>query len=217
VELLAQFIDTFLHLDKYLSAVIIDYGYWTYALLFLIIFAETGFVVTPFLPGDSLLFAAGAFAAKGDMNLAILLTTLCIAAVLGDSLNYEIGSYLSPKLAAQHKIHFINKTHIAKTHAFYEKYGAKTIIIARFVPIVRTFAPFVAGIGDMGYKKFLHYNVIGGVAWITLCLGSGYLFGNIDFVKQHFGLVVLAIVGISILPAVVEYLKHRYEVSKTRG
>lgn len=210
MEHITQFIDIFLHLDKYLSAIIQSYGYITYFILFAIIFCETGLVVLPFLPGDSLLFAAGAFAAKGDMNLGLLFAILCIAAIAGDSVNYEIGSYIGPKIAKQEKTRFLNKAHVERTHQFYEKYGAKTIIIARFIPIVRTFAPFVAGIGDMGYKKFLHYNVIGGVSWISICLFGGYLFGNIPLVKQHFTMVILAIVVISILPALIEYLRHKY-------
>ncbi len=210
MEHITQFIDIFLHLDKYLSTIIQSYGYITYFILFAIIFCETGLVVLPFLPGESLLFAAGAFAAKGDMNLGILFAILCIAAIAGDSVNYEIGSYIGPKIAKQEKTRFLNKAHIERTHQFYEKYGAKTIIIARFIPIIRTFAPFVAGIGDMGYKKFLHYNVIGGVSWISICLFGGYLFGNIPLVKQHFTMVILAIVVISILPAIIEYLRHKY-------
>jgi len=164
----------------------------------------------PFLPGDSLLFAAGAFAAKGDMSIGILYVILCIAAVLGDSVNYEIGSFIGPKIAKLEKTRFLNKEHVERTHKFYEKYGAKTIIIARFIPIIRTFAPFVAGIGDMGYKKFLHYNVIGGVSWISICLFGGYLFGNIPVVKHNFTIVILGIVVISIMPALVEYIRHRY-------
>ena len=164
----------------------------------------------PFLPGDSLLFAAGAFAAKGDMSIGILYGILCIAAVLGDSVNYEMGGFIGPKIAKQEKTRFLNKEHVERTHKFYEKYGAKTIIIARFIPIIRTFAPFVAGIGDMGYKKFLHYNIIGGVSWISICLFGGYLFGNIPVVKHNFTIVILGIVVISIMPALVEYIRHRY-------
>jgi len=209
MEHISQFIDIFLHLDKYLSAIIQSYGYITYLILFIIIFCETGLVVLPFLPGDSLLFAAGAFAAKGDMSIGILYALLCIAAVAGDSVNYEIGSFIGPKIAKQEKTRFLNKEHIERTHKFFENYGAKTIIIARFIPIIRTFAPFVAGIGDMGYKKFLHYNVIGGVSWIFICLSAGYFFGNIPTVKHNFTFVILAIVIISILPALIEYIRHK--------
>ncbi|MEI7997085.1 MAG: DedA family protein [Methylococcaceae bacterium] len=214
MEHITQFINIFLHLDKYLSEIIQDYGHLTYIILFIIIFCETGLVILPFLPGDSLLFAAGAFAAKGDLSVGILYVILCIAAVLGDSVNYEIGSFFGPKIAKQKKTRFLNKEHVERTHKFYEKYGAKTIIIARFIPIIRTFAPFVAGIGDMGYKKFLQFNVIGGVAWISICLFGGYWFGNIPIVKQNFTIVIVGIVIISIMPAVIEYIRHRY-YSKT--
>lgn len=210
MENLTLFIDMFLHLDKYLSDIIHSYGAVTYVLLFIIIFCETGLVVLPFLPGDSLLFAAGAFAAKGDMEVGLLFLSLTIAAVLGDTVNYEIGRFIGPKIAEQKTSRFLNKQHVQRTHEFYEKYGAKTIIIARFVPIVRTFAPFVAGFGDMGYKKFLQYNVVGGVGWISICLFGGYWFGNIPIVKQNFTIVVLGIVVVSILPAVVEYIRHKY-------
>ena len=163
MEYLTQFIDLFLHIDKSLSNVIQTYGSTTYIILFVVILCETGLVILPFLPGDSLLFAAGAFAAKGDMDITLLFLTLCIAAISGDSINYEVGRLIGPRIARREKSRFVNKEHIAKTHEFYEKYGAKTIIIARFIPIIRTFAPFVAGLGNMGYKKFLHYNVIGGI------------------------------------------------------
>jgi membrane-associated protein len=209
MEHVTQFINIFLHLDKYLSEIIQNYGYITYIILFIIIFCETGLVILPFLPGDSLLFAAGTFVAKGDLSLGILYVTLCIAAVLGDSVNYEIGRFFGPKIAKQEKTRFLNRDHVERTHKFYEKYGAKTIIIARFVPIIRTFAPFVAGIGDMGYKRFLQYNVIGGIGWISICMLGGYLFGNIEFVKHNFSLVMLGIVIVSILPAVIEYIRYK--------
>ncbi len=209
MEYLTQFIDLFLHLDKSLSTVIQTYGSTTYIILFVVILCETGLVVLPFLPGDSLLFAAGAFAAKGDMDITLLFLTLCIAAISGDSINYEVGRLIGPRIARREKSRFVNKEHIAKTHEFYEKYGAKTIIIARFIPIIRTFAPFVAGFGNMGYKKFLHYNVIGGIAWVAICLFAGYLFGNIPLVKQNFTMVIFAIIIVSILPAVIEYIRHR--------
>ena len=209
MEYFTQYIELFLHLDKSLSAVIQTYGSSTYIILFMVILCETGLVVLPFLPGDSLLFAAGAFAAKGDMDITTLFITLCVAAVLGDSINYELGRLIGPKIARQEKSRYINKEHIAKTHLFYEKYGAKTIIIARFIPIIRTFAPFVAGLGSMSYKKFIQYNVIGGIAWIATCLFAGYLFGNIPIVKQNFTMVIFAIIIISLLPAVIEYIRHR--------
>ena len=204
-----QYIELFLHLDKSLSAVIQTYGSTTYIILFLVILCETGLVVLPFLPGDSLLFAAGAFAAKGDMNIATLFMTLCVAAILGDSINYEVGRLIGPRIAQREKSRYVNKEHIDKTHQFYEKYGAKTIIIARFIPIIRTFAPFVAGLGTMSYKKFLQYNLIGGVAWVAICLFAGYLFGNIPLVKKNFTVVIFAIIIVSILPAVIEYIRHR--------
>jgi membrane-associated protein len=209
MDYLTQYIDIFLHLDKSLSTVIQAYGTTTYIILFMVILCETGLVVLPFLPGDSLLFAAGAFAAKGDMNITTLFVILCIAAVLGDSINYEIGRIIGPRLSKREKSRFINKEHIAKTHVFYEKYGAKTIIIARFIPIIRTFAPFVAGLGSMSYKKFIQYNLIGGISWIVVCLFAGYQFGNIPLVKQNFTMVIFAIIIISILPAVIEYIRHR--------
>ncbi len=209
MEYITQFIELFLHLDKSLSTVIQTYGSTTYIILFLVILCETGLVVLPFLPGDSLLFAAGAFAAKGDINIATLFMILCVAAILGDSINYEVGRLIGPRIAQREKSRYVNKEHIAKTHQFYEKFGAKTIIIARFIPIIRTFAPFVAGLGTMSYKKFLQYNVIGGVAWVAICLFAGYLFGNIPLVKKNFTVVIFAIIIVSILPAVIEYIRHR--------
>jgi membrane-associated protein len=199
----------FLHLDKHLAEVIQSYGPWTYGLLFAIVFLETGLVVTPLLPGDSLLFAAGSFAALGALDIALLFLLLSTAAVLGDTLNYAIGHYLGPKVFHYERSRFFNPEHLRQTHAFYEKYGGKTIIIARFVPIVRTFAPFVAGIGAMSYARFVLYNVAGGVLWVGVCLGAGHLFGNLPFVKKNFSVVILAIVFVSLLPAVVEYLRQR--------
>lgn len=209
MELLKDAVDLFLHLDTHLSTVIQAYGMWTYFLLFLIIFCETGLVVTPILPGDSLLFAAGAFAATGALDLAWLLGLLSIAAILGDAVNYTIGHFMGPKVFMRKDSRFFKKEYLDRTHQFYEKYGGKTIIIARFVPIVRTFAPFVAGVGNMTYTRFASYNIIGGILWIIVCTVSGYLFGNIPVVKQNFTLVILAIIFISILPGVVEYLRQR--------
>lgn len=211
VDLVRWSFDFFLHLDKHLAEVIRQYGAYTYGLLFLIVFLETGLVVTPFLPGDSLLFAAGSFAALGALRVWPLFFLLTVAAILGDTVNYAIGARLGPKVFHYPRSRFFNPEHLRKTHEFYEKYGGKTIIIARFVPIVRTFAPFVAGIGAMSYVRFLTYNVIGGVLWVAVCLFGGYFFGNLPFVKQNFSLVILAIIVISILPAVVEYLRHRAE------
>ena len=209
MELLYWLVDFVLHLDRHLAEIIQQYGVWTYAILFLIVFLETGLVVAPILPGDSLLFAAGAFAALGGLDIGSLFFLLVAAAILGDTLNYAIGHYLGPKVFHYEKSRFFNPEHLKKTHAFYEKYGGKTIIIARFIPIVRTFAPFVAGVGAMNYRRFLAYNMVGGFLWVTICLFAGYFFGNLPFVKKNFSLVILAIIVISILPAVVEYLRHR--------
>jgi membrane-associated protein len=211
---LSFLVDLFLHLDKHLAEVIQAYGPWTYALLFTIVFLETGLVVTPLLPGDSLLFAAGSFAALGALELSLLFVLLAVAAILGDTLNYAIGHFLGPKVFHYERSRFFNPEHLKRTHAFYDKYGGKTIIIARFVPIVRTFAPFVAGIGAMSYPRFLTYNVLGGVLWVAVCLAAGYFFGNLPFVKKNFSVVILAIIFVSVLPAIVEYLRHRAEARR---
>jgi membrane-associated protein len=209
MEFIRWAIGFFLHLDERLAEAIVTYGTMTYGLLFVIVFLETGLVVTPFLPGDSLLFAAGTFAGLGHLNLGLTFLLLCVAAILGDTVNYAIGHFLGPKVFHFPKSRFFNPEHLKRTHLFYEKYGGKTIIIARFVPIIRTFAPFVAGIGAMSYGRFLSYNVIGGVLWVSVCLLAGYFFGNLPFVKSNFSVVILAIIFISILPGVFEYLKHR--------
>jgi membrane-associated protein len=209
MEALRQLIDIFLHLDQHLKPILETYGSWTYLLLFAIIFCETGLVVTPFLPGDSLLFAAGAFAASGSLSLAILIVSLIAAAVLGDTVNYWVGDKLGPRLLAFKRFRLIKPEHLAYTHEFYEKYGGKTIIIARFVPIVRTLAPFVAGLGTMSYGRFMSYNVVGGVAWVVICTVAGFFFGNLPFVQDNFSLVVLAIIFLSVLPAVWEFWKAR--------
>lgn len=214
MEFVTTFVDFFLHLDRHLAELIAAYGAWTYAILFVIVFLETGLVVTPLLPGDSLLFAAGTFAALGALDLWPLVLLLIVAAVLGDTANYGIGNYLGPKVFHFERSRWFNPDHLKKTHNFYERYGAKTIVIARFVPIVRTFAPFVAGIGSMTYGKFISYNVIGGVLWVVVCVLGGFYFGNLPFVKKNFSLVILAIVFISILPALVEYLRHRREAAR---
>jgi membrane-associated protein len=209
MDVVQSFVDLFLHLDDHLAEAIASYGGYTYALLFAIVFLETGLVVTPILPGDSLLFAAGTFGALGSLNVWAVVALLSVAAILGDVVNYAIGRYLGPKVFHFPRSRFFNPDHLRKTHAFYEKYGGKTIIIARFVPIVRTFAPFVAGIGAMTYTKFIAYNVIGGVGWVFSCVFAGYFFGNLPIVKDNFSLAIAAIVAISILPAVIEYIRHR--------
>jgi membrane-associated protein len=210
VDILYQCFDLFLHLDKHLGEVIRDYGVWTYLILFVIIFCETGLVVTPFLPGDSLLFAAGSLAAseatQGVLNPWWLFFLLAGAAIGGDTVNYWIGACVGPR-AFSGKIRFLKKKHLDRTHAFYEKYGGKTIIIARFVPIVRTFAPFVAGIGAMNYARFIVYNVVGGIAWVALFLFGGYWIGGLEFVKNNFLIVQLAIIVISVMPMVVELIR----------
>ncbi len=208
-QFLFKFIDLFLHLDKYLGAVIQSYGNWTYLILFLIIFCETGFVVTPILPGDSLLFAIGTFAALGYIDLAKVWPLLVFAAILGDNVNYGVGNYIGPKVFHYENSRIFKKEYLQKTHNFYEKYGGMTIILAKYVPIVRTFAPFVAGVGAMTYPKFLMFNVVGGFTWVTVILLSGYYFGNIPVVRNNFTVVILTIVFISILPGLIGYLKHR--------
>jgi len=213
MDLFATFIDLFLHLDEHLSTVIQNYGTWTYLLLFLIIFLETGLVVTPFLPGDSLLFAAGTFAGLGSLNIGLLFLLLSGAAVIGDTVNYWVGHFIGPR-AFSGEIRFLKKEYLDRTHEFYEKHGGKTIILARFVPIIRTFAPFVAGIGAMSYGRFISYNFIGGIAWVFIFTFLGYFFGNLPFVQDNFSLVVLAIIFISILPGVYEFFKERGRSSR---
>ncbi|MEI6153440.1 MAG: DedA family protein [Deltaproteobacteria bacterium] len=210
MEWIKYIVDFVIHIDVHLGEIIKNYGLWTYLILFLIIFCETGLVITPILPGDSLLFAAGTFAALGTLDVIWLFVLLSVAAVAGDTVNYWIGNLVGPNVFEKEKIPLLNKEHLQRTHQFYEKYGGKTIIIARFVPIIRTFAPFVAGIGTMTYWKFISYNVIGGVAWVAICMFAGYYFGNLTFVKKNFSLVILAIVIISILPGVIEFLRHKY-------
>ncbi len=210
MEIINFVIDFVLHMDEQLAVIISQYGTWTYALLFLIIFMETGFVVTPFLPGDSLLFAAGSFAALGSLNPWVLFGLLGFAAVLGDTINYWIGNYIGDR-AFSGNIRWLKKEYLDRTHAFYDKHGGKTIILARFVPIIRTFAPFVAGVGSMTYGRFITYNVVGGVVWVAIFTFLGYFFGTLPFVEQNFELVIFAIIFISLLPPVFEYLKARKE------
>ncbi|MES2307207.1 MAG: DedA family protein [Gemmatimonadota bacterium] len=206
MDLLRQFVDLFLHLDKHLAELIRNYGIWTYAILFLIIFCETGLVVLPLLPGDSLLFAAGTFAALGDLNPWLLTGLLIVAAVLGDTLNYWIGKKTGNK-AFTGEAKFFKREYLERTRGYFEKYGGRTIILARFVPIIRTFAPFVAGVGEMAYGRFLAYNLVGGVAWVSLFVWLGYGFGNIPAVKERFTLVIFGIIAVSVLPIAIEVVK----------
>jgi membrane-associated protein len=214
MEMILKFFDILLHLDKYINVVIQDYGQWTYLILFLIVFCETGLVVTPFLPGDSLLFVAGAFAALGSLNLVWVLVLLSVAAILGDTINYWVGNYIGPKVFQMQNSRIFKKEYLDRTHQFYEKYGPITIVIGRFVPIIRTFAPFLAGVGSMTYGKFLIYNVVGGLLWIFSFTLGGYFFGNLPFVKNNFTLVIFAIIIISVLPTVIEYFRQRKAAKK---
>ncbi|MER3446015.1 MAG: DedA family protein [Candidatus Dadabacteria bacterium] len=209
MELTTEFIRIFIHLDKYLSTVIENYGVWTNLILFIIIFCETGLVVTPFLPGDSLLFAAGTFASVGSLEFRWLLILLTIAAVLGDTVNYSIGHLVGPRIFYKEEVRFLNKKYLERAHEFYEKHGGKAVILARFIPIIRTFVPFVAGIANMRYLRFLSYNIIGGIIWVFFLVSAGYFFGNIPIVKQNFTLVIYLIIFISILPGIIEFLRSR--------
>jgi len=209
MDILFFLIDFIIHIDKYISIVLQFFGVWTYIIMFLVVFGETGLVVTPILPGDSLLFALGTFAAKGDLDIVVLLVTLSIAAVLGDAVDYSAGKYIGPKVFRYEDSRFFKKEYLERTHNFYEKHGGKTIIIARFMPIIRTFAPFVAGIGRMGYLRFLSYNIFGGVFWIVSFLLLGYKFGTLPFVQKNFFMIAVVIVFISILPAIIGYIQQK--------
>jgi len=218
LDLIKKLIDFILHIDAHLAQIIADFGLWTYGILFLIIFAETGLVVTPFLPGDSLLFAAGAFAARPEtgLNVHLLAALLFIAAVLGDSLNYAIGARLGPAVFKREDSRFLRRKHLERAHNFFEKYGGRAIILARFVPIVRTFVPFVAGIGRMSYKHFLLYNILGGFIWIYFFTYAGYIFGNQPFVQKNFKIVILAIIVLSVLPMLFEAWRAWRESRESR-
>jgi membrane-associated protein len=207
-------IDLFLHLDKHLAGLTAAYGPWIYAILFLIVFAETGLVITPFLPGDSLLFASGAIAATGSLNIGAVTLLLLAAAVIGDAVNYSIGRYIGPRIfhaddrgSLWHRL--INRDHLQRGHDFFERYGGKAVVIGRFVPIVRTFVPFVAGAVSMTYPKFAFYNVTGAILWVGVCVGGGYAFGNVPVVKQNFSMVVLGIIAVSLLPIAIEFIQAR--------
>jgi membrane-associated protein len=207
-------LDYVLHLDQHLAALVVQYGIWIYAVLFAIVFAETGLVVTPFLPGDSLLFAAGTLAAVGALDLGMLMLLLSIAAILGDATNYAIGRYIGPRVFRGERMEgfwgkALNKEHLARAHEFFERYGGKAIVLARFAPIVRTFVPFVAGAGAMTYSSFVFYNVAGGILWVVVCTGAGYIFGNVPVVKANFSLVVLGIVVLSLVPMALEIVRHQ--------
>jgi membrane-associated protein len=214
VEEIKGIVDFILHIDHYISELINHYGSWTNIILFIIVFCETGLVVTPFLPGDSLLFTVGAFAAKGDFNVWVISSLLIAAGIIGDTVNYALGKFLGPKVFHFEKNKFLKKEYLIKAHKFYEKHGGKTIIIARFVPIIRTFAPFVAGMGSMSYSKFILYNITGAVSWVLLFVFAGYFFGNLPVVKNNFTIVIMGIIVISILPGVYEYIRVKIEKKK---
>lgn len=209
MELLAALIDLFLHLDRHLATLFADYGNWIYAILFLIVFCETGLVVTPFLPGDSLLFTAGALTAGAGMDATVLMAVLFVAAVLGDSLNYAIGRRFGGRISQWPDSRFFNRSALERTHAFYERHGGKTIVIARFMPIVRTFAPFVAGMATMDYRRFLGFNVFGAALWVAPLVMAGHWFGNLPVVKSNLTLVIFGIIALSLLPLVIGWLRHR--------
>jgi membrane-associated protein len=209
MEFLLYLVGLIVNLDRHLAEIITLYGAWTYAILFIIVFCETGLVVTPILPGDSLLFAAGALAATTTLDVHVTVMLLIAAAVAGDTVNYSMGKYVGPRVFNRERSRFLNKDQLLRTHRFYERHGGKTIIIARFMPIIRTFAPFVAGIGTMDYPRFISYNVVGGAAWVLIFVYGGYFFGNIPVVKSNFALVIAGIVFVSILPGVIAYLKQR--------
>ena len=214
MEVIHSIIDFILHIDKHLVEIVSEYQTWTYLILFLIIFAETGLVVTPFLPGDSLLFAAGAIVAKPESNLNIIVmcVVLIIAAILGDMVNFMVGDYIGPK-AFSGKYKFLKREYLEKTQLFYEKHGGKTIIYARFIPIIRTFAPFVAGVGTMSYSKFASYNVIGGVVWVASFLFIGYQFGGLPIIKQNFTYVIFAIIFLSLVPPIIEFARNKFRTA----
>ncbi len=213
IDIIKNVLEIFIHLDTHLNFVIQSYGVWTYLILFLIVFCETGLVITPFLPGDSLLFAAGTFAAMGSLDNILLAVLLSIAAITGDTVNYWIGYRVGPAIFHRADVRFLNREYLDRAHQFYERHGGKTIIIARFMPIIRTFAPFVAGIGRMSYMRFVIYNIAGGIFWVAIFIFGGYYFGTIPLVKRNFTIVIMTIVVISIMPGVIEYLRNRYRTS----
>ncbi len=209
MDIIVQFFNFVMHLDENLTVLANNFGVWTYVILFAVVFCETGLVVTPFLPGDSMIFVIGALSASGELDLKVITIVLMAAAILGDTCNYHLGKLFGPMVFKKDNVRFLKKEHLIKTHNFYEKHGGKTIILARFIPIIRTFAPFVAGMGSMSYTKFISYNIIGGVLWVALFLTAGYFFGNVPVVQDNFTLVILAIIAISVLPGLVAYLKNK--------
>lgn len=209
MNIITQFLNVVLHLDKYLNIIVQNYGVWTYALLFVLIFCETGLVVTPFLPGDSVIFATGALAVTGSLKLYSLFAIFFTAAVIGDTVNYFIGQKIGNGILEKKDVKFINKKYLEKAHTFYEKHGSATIVLGRFIPIIRTFVPFVAGLGEMKYSTFIIYNILGGFLWVVLFLFGGYFFGNIPFIKNHFSLVLIAIIVISVMPAVITFFREK--------
>ncbi len=217
MDIILFFVDFFIHLDRYLPLIVESFGLWAYVIVFLVIFCETGLVVTPVLPGDSLLFALGALAALGALHIEALLILLCLAAIAGDSVNYAIGHYIGPKVFHYEESRFFKKKYLLKTHDFYERHGGKTIIIARFMPFIRTFAPFVAGGGAMSYSRFILYNITGGIAWVAIFLLGGYFFGNIPALKSNFTIVIVAIILISVMPGFIAYFRQQYLARKSKG
>jgi membrane-associated protein len=210
LDIIGQLFDFLLHIDKHLGEIIQQYRTWSYLILFFIIFAETGFVFTPFLPGDSLIFAAGTFAAIGAFNFGFLFCVLAIASICGDTTNYWIGNFIGPKIFHKEKVRFLKKEYLMKTHQFYEKHGGKTIILAKFIPIIRTFAPFVAGVGSMTYRRFIMFNVTAAIIWVGSFVSLGYFFGNLPFVKNNFSIVILVIILISMMPGIIGYIRHKF-------
>ena len=215
MDVIMMLIDFVLHIDRHLRTLCADYGTWVYVILFIIVFCETGLVVTPFLPGDSLLFAVGSMAAIGALDVTWVMLILMVAAILGDTVNYSVGHYVGPKVFHEEHARFLNREYLLRTHCFYEKHGGKTIVIARFLPIIRTFAPFVAGIGSMTYPRFLFFNVFGGILWVLIFVLSGYWFGNIPVIQKNFSLVIIALVLIPAIPSVIEVV--RIQLSRRRG
>lgn len=209
VDIIYSLIDIVINLDKYLTDIMQNFGGFTYLILFLIIFIETGLFMAPFLPGDSLIFVVGALAASGALKLWLITLVLIAAAIIGDTVNYHIGKFLGPKIFKKQNVRFLNRKHLDKAHEFYKKHGGKTVIIARFIPIIRTFAPFVAGMGSMSYRRFILYNIVGGISWVCICIFSGYFFGNIPIVSDNFTFVILAIIAISLIPVLLTWITSR--------